>query len=239
MDEIDQREEIHIHWVRQHKHYVCVETGRSGEDYVDLLKELYHGFRNVYQKYGYVSKLAYTYYEDDLKRFLKVDRINLIHSEATKRILKAAPCDESVLWAFITVNFDDTRIDDCQKHVTKMCNIGYKVSHLKYFKSCYYVIERHRDTGIHHHIHFLIKFHKKEFPSKIIGWIFQTDGVQDFCTAKHFIDYLGPANTKKPYQPYDTYIEYVHGNKCEDKMPMIQKDRIWRDKYKVAHIFEV
>jgi len=153
--------------------------------------------------------------------------------------------DEDI-WAFITLGFDDEKIaglayDLHLKQIEKIC---YTISHLCYakgaIKSIQYVIEKHRQTGIHHHCHFLFRFHKKVPPSTMINKIFAAKGVAEYCRDKHFIDYIGPQKVGgKPCAPLTTYCKYILGDKKEEKLLFVCQDREWREYYKLNHLYIV
>lgn len=136
------------------------------------------------------------------------------------------------LWAFITVGWNEQTITP-----EKMLLVSKRISQLKYFNYCDFVLEKHRENGIHHHTHFLVKFADKFPPSKIIGWIYKTKGVSDICSDQNFVDYLGPQKPKKKFQPFSTYFEYVRGQKRVDKLSYVGLDRDWRDSHHINHLY--
>jgi len=139
--------------------------------------------------------------------------------------------DES-MYAFITVGWNEQTVTP-----QKMLAASQNILNLKYFTTAYMVLEKHRENGVHHHTHYLVEFCEKYPLSKIIGWIYQTRGVKDLCLNKNFIDYLGSQNGKKPYQTYQQYYEYIHGNKQEKKLPFIELDKKWRLENKIEDIY--
>jgi hypothetical protein len=130
---------------------------------------------------------------------------------------------DDFLWAFITIGWNEQTITP-----GKMLSASLKVQKLKYFTYCDFVLEKHRENGIHHHTHFLVKFSEKFPPSKIIGWIFNTNGVKEICRELNFIDYLGPQKPKKHYEDFKVYYDYVRGAKKAAKMPFVDQDANWR-----------
>lgn len=233
MEEIEEYENLHIAWVRQHPQF-CGPTGRKGEEYIELIKDMYVGHRNIFEKYGYVSKLCKVFLTDDMKRQNKIDAVSTKLQALETYTLKGVECNDEMLWAFITIGFNEQTITP-----SIMATLSHKVAQLKYFKECYYVMEKHRENGIHHHTHFLVRFYKKEYKSSIIDWIYQTKGIKSHVLQKTFIDVLGPINPKKIYQPYEKYFDYVHGIKKVEKMPYVDLDRKWRDEIGISHIFKV
>jgi hypothetical protein len=152
------------------------------------------------------------------------------------------------IWAFITVGFDNKKIGlpgslAYNLHIKEIEKIGYAISHLVYkqgaIKSIQYVIERHRENGIHHHIHFLFQFHIKVPPSDMITKIFGAKGMSEYCKEKNFIDYLGPQKPKVPHASLETYGRYILGDKKEEKLLFVEKDREWREKYNLNHLYIV
>lgn len=223
-------QELHVEWVRQHPHFVDVDTGRKGDEYIELICSLYSSSQDHFEKFGFVSRLCFDWLRGDIKRYNKELPIQ-IRLAALEKELKS-DIDDNMLWAFITVGFNEQTITP-----EKMCMVSRRVSELKYFKTCTYVLEKHRENGIHHHTHFLVTFHDKVFKSKLIDWIYQIKGFKDVCLNKNFIDILGPVNAKKIYQPYEKYVEYISGNKKQDKLKYCLMDKKWRDENKIAHLF--
>lgn len=224
-------QQLHIEWIRQHPNFVDIDTGRRGEEYIELMLIQYENSQRFYEKFGFVSRLCIDYLRCDIKRFNKETPVQL-RLAALEKELKSN-LDDNMLWAFITVGFNEQTIT-----TEKMAMVCRRISELKYFKTCTYVLEKHRENGIHHHTHFLVTFHDKVYKSKLIDWIYQTKGVKDVCLNKNFIDILGPINAKKIYQPYEKYIEYINGNKKDDKLKYCEMDRKWRNENQIAHLFE-
>jgi len=127
------------------------------------------------------------------------------------------------LYAMITVGWNEQTVTP-----QKMLIASQNILNLKYFKTAYMVLEKHRENGIHHHTHYLVEFGEKYPVSKVLGWIHQTRGVKQLCLNKNFIDYLGPQNGKKPYQPYLSYVKYINGDKQEAKLKYCALDKKWR-----------
>jgi len=141
---------------------------------------------------------------------------------------------EDFLWAFITVGWNEQTVTP-----KLMLQASLKIQKLKYFNYCDFVLEKHRENGVHHHTHFLVKFNEKFPPSKIIGWIFTTDGVKKICREANFIDYLGPQKPKKHFEPYEVYFDYVRGRKKAAKLPYVESDRVWRGENKIEDLYSL
>lgn len=153
------------------------------------------------------------------------------YNEFTK--LNVDQFDDTNNWAFITIGFNEQTITEKQ-----MMDVSQRVGELKYFSSCEYVLEKHRENGIHHHTHFLVKFHQKIYRSKLIDWIYQVKGMKNICLQKTFIDVLGPINPKKQHQPFQVYHDYIRGNKREEKLKYVVLDDQWREKSGIKKLYQ-
>jgi len=137
-------------------------------------------------------------------------------------------------WAFVTVNWDDNNVT-----VAKMLKASKSIFEKPWVASgSLMVLEKHRkDEGIHHHTHYLIKFDEKKEPSRVIDETWKSAGVKSICREKNWVDYIGPQKAKKGFRPYQTYYNYIHGQKTEEKMPYVEKDRTWREENNIEHIY--
>jgi len=157
--------------------------------------------------------------------------------------LNSETVDETI-FCFITLGFDDEKIacgvyEDHLKRLQRLC---YTVSHLVFergsIRKVEYVLEKHRATGIHHHAHFLFTFNSKVPPSTMINKIYAAKGVSEYVRDKNFVDYIGPQKPKgAPCGNFLVYFNYIHGNKREEKLSFVGKDREWRDKNNISHIY--
>lgn len=89
------------------------------------------------------------------------------------------------------------------------------------------VFELHRENGIHPHIHFLIESNLSK--SKILEKIWACKGIKKIVLQKSFIDY-------KLAMPY--HDKYILGDKTEDKIIYVNKDRVWRVENNIKHLYE-
>lgn len=223
MEELEAKLCIHQQWLTQHPHYNPCKFKDS--KYSDVVNELYLGYKRVLSSGNTKMALGLADYllRHDIREYKKIDKVSLHLQELEKKLVAEVDSSDESLWAFITVGFNEQTITP-----KKMADVSDRISKLKYFKSCYYVLERHRENGIHHHTHFLVQFFKKEYKSKLIDWIYQTKGLKEVCLGKNFIDIKGPLNGKHHYQTYDLYLQYINGNKKEDKLKYVELDRKWR-----------
>jgi len=181
-----------------------------------------------------------------LRRTHRRRKMDIKMMSAQVEKLNSVPSDEKI-WAFITLGFDDEKIasGDYVKHLKKLQQIAYTVSHLTYeagaIQSVDYVLEKHRSTGIHHHAHFLFQFNKKVPPSTMINKIYAAKGVSEYVRQKNFVDYIGPQKPQKerPCAPLEIYCRYIRGDKKEEKLLFVEYDREWRNQYEIPHILSL
>jgi len=141
------------------------------------------------------------------------------------------------MWMFVTINFNPQTITP-----SKQLKISKKIQEMKYWNYCDFVCEKHRENGIHHHTHFLIKTDDTSiyYTSKIVDKIFQIlSGKKngDLILNKAFIDVLGPCNKKKDFQEFKVYYNYVRGIKRSEKQKYINMDDTWRDENKIEKLY--
>jgi hypothetical protein len=173
------------------------------------------------------------YYKLHCHNLVKSLRIRDLKSELDDfKKLNSVVGQSDFLWAFITIGWNEQAVTP-----KKMLAASLKISKLKYFNYCDFVLEKHRNNGIHHHTHFLVKFTEKFPPSKIIGWIYKSSGIAEICSDQNFIDYIGPQKAKKGFQSWDVYYEYVRGNKKADKLSFVHLDSLWREKEGLSHLY--
>jgi len=231
MDDLEKRHFKHHQWLNAHPYY---NPCRFGTKYADLVDELYLGYRRMFKKGQTELALAsadYLLYHD-IREQKKLDFISQELEDLEKKIVQSITEKQSDedLWAFITIGFNEQTITN-----NSMKTVSENVSRLPYFKTCEYVLEKHRENGIHHHTHFLVTFNKKEYKSKLIDWIYQVKGMKAVCLGKNFIDVIGPLNKKKQYQTIELYREYIKGNKKDAKQSYVLQDRQWRLENNLDH----
>lgn len=121
-------------------------------------------------------------------------------------------------WAFITIGYNDSIVTP--QH---MKNISTKVLSLKHWTESRSVHEKFRESGIHHHTHFLVRTSSKIPKSKIIQYVFQTCDKKQ-VSDKRYID----VKTSKDGRSYSDYVKYISGDKRESKLQYCEKDAEWR-----------
>lgn len=87
------------------------------------------------------------------------------------------------------------------------------------------VVEGHTEHGYRAHIHMIYTGHHK--PYRIIDKLSKHFNCQpNFIEAKNLNHY------------YEEKLEYIKGNKCNEKKEYVQADRAEREKYKIPHFIE-
>lgn len=159
------------------------------------------------------------YYNIDLKIMLKqTSAYKELHND-----IKQLKDNSNRKFFFLTVGFDDKVIT-----VPKIKEAVSRLHDIKGVEVSEYVVEKHRrdvDTKqiyIHHHLHAIVY---TDFPkSKTVDYIFQKFSGKKFqvVAGKNFIDL-------KREQPIENYIKYIRGDKTEEKLECIKKDKEWRE----------
>lgn len=139
-------------------------------------------------------------------------------------------------YCFLTINYDDTT----SVNISKMHKIAEQICGQKNVQHAIYVHEKHRDKGetIHHHTHFLITTEKYIGAGDMIDPIFKIASVKQYVGSRNFIDCIVAHSKKNKAHAYEDYVKYISGDKKEEKMPCIIKDRAWRIETGYEHQYE-
>lgn len=165
--------------------------------------------------------------------------------QMTEQVIRLNSKSTDLIYAFITLNFDDERISmgDYNKHICNLKQICKSVAALTYqqgaIKRITYVMEKYRTTGIHHHCHFLFEFNEKVPPSDMINKVYGASGVKKYAREKNYVEYLGPQKLKKEHNTFEGYYKYIRGDKRAEKLPCVEKDIQWRNEHKIEHLYTV
>jgi len=158
-------------------------------------------------------------------------------------IPKQKPTDEKV-WLFVTVNLNDSKLLETE-YPSAMKNIVDSIlaSQDKALK-CYQmrmVIEKHREAGIHHHIHILMEGTEKQAPSYIVQRLFRLTAIKQVVDKPTFIDVKTSWAKKFEHKSatLTTCINYIEGNKgTEAKRSNVEKDKLWRIENALEHEYK-
>lgn len=152
------------------------------------------------------------------------DAVSLRLAELEK---KARP-DQGLGFAFITLGYDENTIT-----IPGMKLIQKAIENMGHWKTCVHVHEKHTSRGIHHHTHFVVEFDRNQITpqgkkksyakKKIIQYIFQNTHVKKFIKQESFIQ----VDTKDG-RTLESRLQYIRGEKCEEKMEYVEQDKKWR-----------
>jgi len=172
--------------------------------------------------------IALCYFWDDKYVYKKSGDVSMDIDE--KMLIK----DVEVYWGFVTIGFNEQTLT-----IPKILRVCDRIAHHRYVKHCLYVIEKHRENGVHHHAHMLITFKEKYASSIIIQDFYKVAGMREIVTNKAFIDVKSPYKKKCICQPYALYDQYIRGHKKEEKMKYVEMDRQWRNENNITHLWEI
>lgn len=173
--------------------------------------------------------------EDDYNKFwykwLTSDRMleDRTANELKNEILVGDPLQDN--WIFVTLNFNDTEPITGQK----MLHFAQEICKKDWVENATFVLEKHRCQGIHHHIHLLIDLNTHQRKGKIIELIYKIGGLRRYCAGKQYVDVKCAKDALRA--PRDVYENYVSGNKKEEKMFFVIKDRQWRKENNLQDIY--
>lgn len=195
-------------------------------------------FRSFYEYQHHMVKTIYEVNPSFLQKFCEND-LYLYKKEVSDLIEFKKKCYQmqnagKVFYCFFTINYDDTS----SINIKKMHEIAERVCKLETVKKAIYVHEKHRKLeGIHHHTHFLITTDKYVHASKFVEPIWKMRTVKEFVAQKCFLDCKVAGSKKNPPAPYEVCTQYIHGEKLEEKLPYVLKDRAWRIQTGFEHIY--
>lgn len=200
---------LHYQFISANKTFCeTLRHGNSDLTYLEMMRDFYNFIPVQFN----VNVTAY--------KMLISDASELRRSQSRlaeiRRLTNLSESDEN--WAFITIGYNDQIITP--QH---MKNISNKVSSLKHWTEFKFVHEKFRESGIHHHTHFLVRTSSKIPKSKIIQYVFQTCDKKQ-VSDKRYID----VKTSKDGRSYKDYEKYISGDKQERKLSFCKQDSEWR-----------
>jgi len=153
-------------------------------------------------------KTAYTYYKDDYDYL--ATRCSIL--ERAKDMFGDAGQDGNE-W-FVTIGFNHQVFTPLRAH-------NYVMSLFKksFVTDAYGAFEFHTETGEHPHFMFYLKTDCKS-KGRVVDRIFQSAGSRNLILAKNFINV-------QPFQ--QRHVDYINGNKTDNKMEFVLADRLWRN----------
>jgi len=164
------------------------------------------------------------------------------NAETFFHIPKQKETDEKV-YLFVTINLNDSKLPEIE-YADAMKNIvsALLTSQDKALK-CYQmrmVLEKHREAGIHHHIHILMEGTEKQAPSYMVQRLFRLSAIKQVVDKPTFIDIKTSWAKKYEHKCASllTCINYIEGNKgVESKNQNVTKDIEWRNLNALKHIY--
>lgn len=209
-----------IAYVLQHKdafgkEYVSVPYLQIVENIIE--KVTVNERLTIMQKIKTVSNFL----DADIDKLNKIDNVSLRLKEKISNRLLAHKSEPNKLgYALITFNYDDTvvKVADMKYCQERMCALPHWIT-------CLYVHEKHRQSGIHHHTHFLVQYtlDKSMAKSKLLQYCWSMKNIKRYIKSQNFIDIKTKDGT-----PYDALLKYIHGEKTTAKLPLVELDASWR-----------
>lgn len=162
------------------------------------------------------------------KDYVKKSSVSLM--DEIKQGEKAEP----MKYIFMTIGWDDNIITE-----SKMLTLSQRVANLAIFKNSNisYVLEKHRQNGIHHHTHYLIKTPLSIGRKAILQKIGQIAEIYKY-TKENFIDIeMSWQRNEKPMPSYEKLNNYIKGIKTEAKMEFVNLDDEWRSQNQIEKLY--
>jgi len=212
---VDRIISAHDTWIKSHHPRRCL--GYEVNVYLQMMIDI----RKV------MFKVESSMFEEQMKMWFQADLLQEAKQDPDNQFIEqlkkeTLTIDADKNWAFITIGYNEQTITP-----SLMKTQGEKLSKLKYFSDVQYVHEKHRENGIHHHTHFLVKTVSSIPKSKLIQYVFQIAGMKNVVLGKQFID----IKTYKDGSTYENYMKYISGDKKAEKLKYCELDSQWRKKY--------
>ena len=92
-----------------------------------------------------------------------------------------------------------------------------------WIKRIHWVHEYHTSTGNHPHTHMIMTCHKKFTPRRLAETIYAVKDIKKYCEALNFVQV-----EKDTSRTWLDRLDYIVGDKKEDKLILCEQDRQWR-----------
>lgn len=206
----------HLQWIRDHPKFESkvhstlplVMFGKfqfEKQSYIDIMTEWY-----TTSSSPFLNKIAYMNYYDDIKWLEESKQINLT---LTKK-------DFETNVFFVTIGFNHQEFT-CIKAFELIQSI---LNSDKVLDGSFAVLENYRANGEHPHVHMKIYASGQTYKSILIQTMIRAKHSKKLILAKNFIDV-------KAFESY--HDSYLDGDKTDDKLSYVDKDRQWRLKNKI------
>ena len=101
--------------------------------------------------------------------------------------------------------------------------ITQSIKEKDWVKRIHWVHEYHTTTGNHPHTHMIMTCHKKFTPRRLAETIYAVKNIKKYCEALNFVQV-----EKDTYRTWMDRLDYIVGDKKEDKLILCELDREWR-----------
>jgi len=195
----------YIRWVLEHPNFKKDEFSMP---YIDIVRRMLECpcITEEYIKRSFMI---------DIRHMNKVDYDAIAIKQIEKEAMAGIDLEG---FAFVTIGYNEQTINPA-----KMKEIEQKLRQQSHWSSVESVHEKHRENGIHHHTHFLIRWKGNMYKSKIIQYIYQIKGIKKYVLSKAFIDVKMQDGVS-----YEDRLKYIKGDKTESKLQYVEKDIEWR-----------
>ena len=97
-----------------------------------------------------------------------------------------------------------------------------------WIKRIAWVHEYYTAKGNHPHTHMIMTTHKKFTPRRLAETIWATKNLKKYCEAMNFVQV-----EKDMYRTWIDRLDYIVGNKREEKIDLLDLDRQWRSQNQI------
>lgn len=186
-------------------------------------KFLPQGLTCIGQTYLDIMKELYTHHRQYLTPLI-VDGMRRNDEKFQKQIadyakLSSVPDKYSY---FVTIGFNHQTwsIPACVAIIHKILSFNWIVS-------CRAVFELHRENGEHPHVHFLLTTDGVQYPSKVVEKLWGKY-IKKLVLKRSFIDVKTAGEQHK---------KYIMLDKVPEKLPYVERDKIWRLENSILEFF--
>ena len=118
----------------------------------------------------------------------------------------------------VTINYPDKFTGFAFMH-----EIVQTIQEKDWVKRLAWVHEYHTSTGNHPHTHIIVTCHKKFTPRRLAETVYSVKNIKKYCEAFNFVQV-----EKDLYRTWIDRLDYIIGNKREEKVDLLELDKVWR-----------
>lgn len=200
----------HLSWIRSHPNFTAkFYNNMPGVRCNNLVFEKSSYYDIMVEWYLTGSNfIAYLNYYDDLRWLEEQDEI--------KKHLNTKPFVSNCSFVTIGFNHQEFTVKKAFEFIQSVLNLSVVLD------GSFAVLEYHRQNGEHPHVHFKMYYSGQTYKSVLIQAIYRAKHAKKLILNKNFIDIKEFIET--------VHDNYLDGNKQENKMPFVEKDKSWRSK---------